>query len=282
MKVRRTKPYVCVDVDFADHFRFQEARDLDLAAGSWLRCLAYSRAQEQDGLVRATWLQRAFVGSLDRVEDLVRVGLLRQREDGDYELHAYAPRNQTRAMLEADRNCARERMAAARKSKASRRKRRSPEQSPNERRTTADVRANEVANQGSLDLSEHAPGPSFARTNGRPNDDERDAPRLIRPSYQPPAVSETGADSEALASTRQCSPEQEANERRTSALVPSSTSSSTSNSINYTSTSFFPSLVVGGDKDPDHQDVSVIRGVQGIAVSRKLGQHVSNGAFASG
>ena len=100
MRVRRVKPYVCVDVDFADHFRFQAAKDLELAAGTWLRCLAYSRAKEQDGLVRATWLKRAFGGAFDRVEDLVRVGLLRPREDGDYELHAYAPRNQTRAMLE--------------------------------------------------------------------------------------------------------------------------------------------------------------------------------------
>jgi len=34
MRVRRTKPYVCVDVDYAEHFRFQNTTDLDAAAES--------------------------------------------------------------------------------------------------------------------------------------------------------------------------------------------------------------------------------------------------------
>jgi hypothetical protein len=62
MNVRRTKPYVCVDCDYADHFRFQETKDLEAAAGTWLRCLAHSRAQEQDGVVKLSWLRRTFVG----------------------------------------------------------------------------------------------------------------------------------------------------------------------------------------------------------------------------
>ena len=114
MRVRRPKPYVCVDCDFAEHFRFQDTKDLEAAAGTWLRCLAYSRAQEQDGVVKASWLKRTFARTYERVDELVAVGLLRLREDGDYELHAYAPRNQTRAMLAEDRLAARERMSAVR------------------------------------------------------------------------------------------------------------------------------------------------------------------------
>jgi hypothetical protein len=114
-KVRRTKPYVCVDCDYAEHFRFQATRDLEVAAGTWLRCLTHSRAQEQDGIVTLSWLRRTFAGKkFKRVDELVRVGLLLTRDDGDYEIHAYAPRNQTKAMLAEERGNARERMRAVR------------------------------------------------------------------------------------------------------------------------------------------------------------------------
>jgi hypothetical protein len=115
MKVHRPKPYVCVECDFAEHLRFQKTKDLENAIGTWMRCLTHSRAQEQDGLVTQSWLRRAFVGKrFKRVEELVRVGLLHVRDDGDYELHAYAPRNQTKAMLAEVRGNARERMRAVR------------------------------------------------------------------------------------------------------------------------------------------------------------------------
>jgi len=110
---------VCVDCDFAEHFRFQDTKDLEAAAGTWLRCLAYSRAQEQDGVVKASWLRRTFARSYERVDELVAVGLLRLREDGDYELHAYAPRNQTRAMLAESRETTRQRVATWRERSAS-------------------------------------------------------------------------------------------------------------------------------------------------------------------
>jgi hypothetical protein len=119
VRVRRPKPYVCVDCDFAEHFRFQDTKDLEAAAGTWLRCLAYSRAQEQDGVVKASWLKRTFARSYERVDELVAVGLLRRREDGDYELHAYAPRNQTRAMLAESRETTRQRVATWRERSAS-------------------------------------------------------------------------------------------------------------------------------------------------------------------
>jgi hypothetical protein len=115
MNVRRTKPYVCVDCDYAEHFRFQETKDLEAAAGTWLRCLAHSRAQEQDGVVKLSWLRRTFMGKkFARVDELVRVGLLCKRDDGDYQIHAYAPRNQTKAVIDEDRAGTRERMIALR------------------------------------------------------------------------------------------------------------------------------------------------------------------------
>jgi hypothetical protein len=112
MSIRRAKPYVCVDCDFADHPRFLSVRDLEVSAGVRLRCLAYSRAQELDGVVKRAWVKRTFVKKkLRRIEELVAVGLLRVREDGDYELHAYAPRNQTKAMLDEARTERRDRVA---------------------------------------------------------------------------------------------------------------------------------------------------------------------------
>ena len=96
MRVRRTKPFVRVDCDFADHFRFQDTRDLDVSAGTWLLCLTHSHAQDQSGIVKLSWLRRTFAGKMfKRVEELIRVGLLRKRDDGDYEIYGYAPRNGT-------------------------------------------------------------------------------------------------------------------------------------------------------------------------------------------
>jgi len=112
MSIRRAKPYVTVDCDFADHHRFQSTKDLEASAGAWLRCLAYSRAQELDGIVKSSWVKRTFAKKQRRIDELVAVGLLRVREDGDYEIHAYAPRNQTRAMMETARSVSRDRIAA--------------------------------------------------------------------------------------------------------------------------------------------------------------------------
>jgi hypothetical protein len=118
LKVRRTKPYVCIDVDFAEHFRFQKSADLDATTGTWLRCMAHSRAQELDGVVPAGWVKRTFVDHMDRIEDLISVGLLLLRDDGDYELRAYAPRNQTRAMMATQRKATRKRVRKWRKEAA--------------------------------------------------------------------------------------------------------------------------------------------------------------------
>jgi hypothetical protein len=46
--------------------------------------------------VKLPWLRRTYAGKMfKRVEELVRVGLLRKRDDGDYEIYGYAPRNGT-------------------------------------------------------------------------------------------------------------------------------------------------------------------------------------------
>jgi hypothetical protein len=96
MRVCRPKPFVRIDCDYADHSRFQETKDIEVSAGVWLRCLAHSHAQEQNGIVKLPWLRRTYAGKMfKRVEELVRVGLLRKRDDGDYEIYGYAPRNGT-------------------------------------------------------------------------------------------------------------------------------------------------------------------------------------------
>jgi hypothetical protein len=96
MRVFRPKPFVRIDCDYADHFRFQDTEDIEVSAGTWLRCLAHSHAQEQSGIVNLSWLRRTYAGKMfTRVEELVRVGLLRKRDDGDYEIYGYAPRNGT-------------------------------------------------------------------------------------------------------------------------------------------------------------------------------------------
>ncbi len=51
-----------------------------------------------------------FASAKELLAALGKVGLLRAREDGDYELHAYAPRNQTRAMMEEERTATRQRV----------------------------------------------------------------------------------------------------------------------------------------------------------------------------
>ena len=136
MKTRRTKAYVCVDVDFAEHRRFQATRDIDVAIGTWLRCLAHSRAQHQDGVVTDAWVRRTFPKkSYRRIEELVAVGLLLRREDGDYEIHAYAPRNQTRAGIEEERALARERVREWRRTANAKR----PDVTPNENVSNAFV-----------------------------------------------------------------------------------------------------------------------------------------------
>jgi len=239
LRIRRPKPYVCVDCDFAEHFRFQKTRDIEAAAGTWLRCLAYSRAQEQDGVVMASWLRRTFAATYDRVEELVAVGLLRQRDDGDYELHAYAPRNQTQAMLEEDRLAARERMSAVR---GRPRKHRASKQTAAGERGTRNTVSRERARTRAPRGSRKEPRTSPSRA---PLHDERAPSGLdsetvctpIEPSLDS-GRSEIVSRPGEMVGVRDVRPnndrssgEQAANIERTNAFVPTSTSTSINTSI---------------------------------------------------
>jgi hypothetical protein len=244
LRVRRPKPYVCVDCDFAEHFRFQETKDLEAAAGTWLRCLAYSRAQEQDGVVKLAWLRRTFSSHYERVEELVAVGLLRARDDGDYEIHAYAPRNQTRAMLDEDRLAARERMAAGR---ARPRKHRAKNPgSTSERRTDTKQPSRRGARTGArsapLPAPQTSPPEALSHEGGAPS---RVASRALGTPFEPSVVhgdsgiasrpEEIGGASEVRPNIERTSAEHEANKQRTNAFVPTSTSSSLSSDQDHVS-----------------------------------------------
>jgi hypothetical protein len=239
LRVRRPKPYVCVDCDFADHFRFQETKDLEAAAGTWLRCLAYSRAQEQDGIVKPSWLRRTFSRTYERVDELVAVGLLRLREDGDYELHAYAPRNQTREMLAEDRLAARERMSAVRV--RPRKHRATKEGAASERGTRNTVsreRARTRAPRGSRKEPQTSPSGAPLHVERAPAGLDSDTVCTpIEPSSDS-GRSEIVSRPEEMVSARDVRPnndrssgEQEANKQRTNAFVPTSTSTSINTSI---------------------------------------------------
>jgi hypothetical protein len=247
VKVRRTKPYVCVDCDFADHHRFQATADVDAAAGTWLRCLAYSRAQEQDGVVKLAWLRRTFASTYGRVEELIDVGLLRLRDDGDYELHAYSPRNQTHAMIEEERASARDRMSARRSALAEPR----PAVTPNKRRTNAERSANERRTIPNT-IPTRADGDLATSGSETPDDGasshEGEASATLAPSELPSVMAasspenanpdgsfgaEVGAPSArsselVRANNDVTNGEPSPNERRTIALVPISTSTSLS------------------------------------------------------
>jgi hypothetical protein len=247
LRVRRAKPYVCVDCDYAEHFRFQETKDIDAAAGMWLRCLAHSRAQEQDGIVKLAWLRRTFATTFERIDELVAVGLLKKREDGDYEIHAYAPRNQTRAMLEEDRTGSRQRMLAWRKEKVS-------------ASAVGDVTANERVTRTERTPNESVTGDASAAGGGesaltrvasKTSAASLEEARVSRASLDPPfspasssrhEVEEKSSSPERMEdelepsrpisrnvvtpNKRVTSTERTANERVTSAFVPTSTSTS--------------------------------------------------------
>ena len=63
MRVRRAKPYVCVDCDYAEHFSFLETKDIDAAAG----VAPMPRALEGP---RAGWHRQARLAQADLRDDL--------------------------------------------------------------------------------------------------------------------------------------------------------------------------------------------------------------------
>ncbi len=277
MRVRRVKPYVCVDCDYAEHFRFQETRDIDAAAGTWLRCLTHSRAQEQDGIVKTAWLRRTFAATFERVEELVAVGLLVARGDGDYEIHAYAPRNQTKAMLRGDLSAVADQAVARRGSSKRRRAslegpepgptwRRTgdtsrgegrPTMGPNRDRTSAVARTPRAATSASTvsraravaDADDASDAPSDVGTAelGTLPDTQEGAPVALSVASAAALEASPGEENDSPSETFERDrraprkgPPERANRERKSSLVPTSTSLSSSPSL---STSASPSFL---------------------------------------
>jgi hypothetical protein len=218
MSIRRSKPYVCVDCDFADHHRFQSTKDLEASAGAWLRCLAYSRAQELDGIVKRSWVKRTFGKRKRRIDELIAVGLLRVREDGDYEIHAYAPRNQTRAMLDSARAERRDRITAWRVRRDQERAKRAvstsgPTRDPNRSEVDSRPDGNRIETESRSRPPSRLSGASARNTpSENPNREEHIATpaRSTEPPDGPPVTQQ---------------------ERVTSAFVPTSSSTSSSPSL---------------------------------------------------
>lgn len=110
---KRDKPYACVDVDLPMHPRIVKCADPGGALGLWLAMTTYSREHLTDALVPkalALGLWGDAKRNGPRLKDLLANELLADRGD-EYEVLRYAPRNQTKAMVEADRAAARSRMA---------------------------------------------------------------------------------------------------------------------------------------------------------------------------
>jgi hypothetical protein len=261
VRVRRAKPYVCVDCDYAEHFRFQKTKDVDGAAGTWLRCLAHSRAQEQDGIVTAAWIHRTFARRMKRIEELVSVGLLHKRDDGDYELHAYAPRNQTHAMLEEERATTRERVSAWRE--------RAPSATES---VTADARSATSRPRAKKTITERSPIELAASAN------VSSLAVATRSPDAPGAPSSSTISSTADSEVAETSPELSENpsregeasgaavtmyERVTNAFVPTSTSTSIS-----TSTSTSSSLSEVGEREEGRVQRGETRGDPGAVPER--------------
>jgi hypothetical protein len=246
MSVRRAKPYVCVDCDFADHPRFLSARDLDVSAGVWLRCLAYSRAQELDGVVKAAWVKRTFAKKkLRRIDELVAVGLLRVREDGDYELRAYAPRNQTKAMIDEARSERRERAARWRALRQDR-----PEPASAVGDADGDpMRFRPDADRVSIGVPIGSASSLFSPTLETNGQDAQSENPKGEEHFAEPALSREPREGQPVTHDK----------RVTNAFVPTSTSSSTSTS-----------LVFNRDKDPERESSPEATVTRGGAARRPL------------
>ena len=97
-----------VDVELRDHERAHRAGP---AMGTWLWCLLYTRAKELDGFVPRVALRAAWVGEERALEDMatlvsvdlaVECNAVGNKGDG-WTLTNYAPRNETKAEIDARR-----------------------------------------------------------------------------------------------------------------------------------------------------------------------------------
>ncbi len=120
-KRRREKPFICMDTDLPQHERIHACSEPGYAVGLWVTLAAYVRQVLPDGGAR---IPKAHAHGLwdnssknkKILREMVASGLL-EETPSHYVVLRYAPRNQTKEMVEADREAARLRMSNARKNK---------------------------------------------------------------------------------------------------------------------------------------------------------------------
>lgn len=113
---RHDKPFVCVDVDIPRNPRVASLEDPAGSLGLWLSMLAYSREQLTDGVVPKRYAVSMWGEAKKneaRLAGMIGAELIADHGDR-YEVLRYAPRNQTRGMVEEARRRARERMTGVR------------------------------------------------------------------------------------------------------------------------------------------------------------------------
>ena len=109
---KREKPYACADVDLPEHPRIFACRDSGGCLGLWLAMACYSRSHLTDGRVPKKYAFGLWGDPRngDRLVDMVTNALL--AEDGEhYVILRYAPRNQTREMVDDAKRKQRKRMS---------------------------------------------------------------------------------------------------------------------------------------------------------------------------
>ena len=114
----RDKLFICMDVDLPRHDKIVLDEEPLAILGLWAALTAYSRELLTDGRVPKK-LAETMCGERNgkRLSRMVESGLLSETPT-HYVVEKYAPRNQTKAMVEAARAVARDRQALSRRKKA--------------------------------------------------------------------------------------------------------------------------------------------------------------------
>lgn len=112
------KPYICVDIDLARHDRLLSCSDPGYCLGLWVALAAYVRENLPDGGARipkmyAHGLWEGVRRNVKLLQEMVAVDLLAD-VGSHYVIQRYAPRNQTKEMVEESRRKARDRMRTKR------------------------------------------------------------------------------------------------------------------------------------------------------------------------
>ena len=115
MSKPREKHYICMDVDLPRNERLLMTSDPGYCLGLWSAMTAYAREALSDGRVPKLYASGLWSNqsNASRLKEMVDVGLL-EDAGSHYVVLKYAPRNQTKAMVNGDREQAKLRMAALR------------------------------------------------------------------------------------------------------------------------------------------------------------------------